>query len=320
VIVLGVDGGNTKTIALIVGADGAVLGKGRAGCADVHGIRGPAAAIDEIEAAVSAALASAAIRVDELAAAVFSLAGADWEEDFDFIRAELHGRLGIDGLLVVNDAIGLLRCGSATAVGVAVGVGTGAAIAARNSTGAVFHLGFWPDPMGGDALIRGALRATYRADLGLAPSTSLAARLCELFAAGSVAELRFLLNRRERSNGVVGRGIPSIVLDEADAGDYVASELVSELGRSLGQAARITADAVELESSEPLVLGGGVMSHPSNRLADGIAAAGGFDTIVRSRLQPVVGAVALAFDVIAFEPPLERLIGALPDEGYFATA
>jgi N-acetylglucosamine kinase-like BadF-type ATPase len=221
---------------------------------------------------------------------------------------------------VVNDAIGLLRCGSPTAVGVAVGVGTGAAIAARSSTGAVFHLGFWPDPMGGDALIRGALRAIYRADLGLAPPTSLADRLCELVAADSVAELRFLLNRRERKNGVVGRGIPSVILDEADAGDHVASELVSELGRSLGQAARITADAVKLESSEPLVLGGGLMSHPSNRLADAIAAAGGFGNVVHSRLQPVVGAVALAFDVVAVEPPLERLIGSLPDAGYFATA
>jgi N-acetylglucosamine kinase-like BadF-type ATPase len=320
VIVLGVDGGNTKTIALVVRDDGTVLGAGRAGCGDIYGQSESGAAIDEIVAAVTAALASAGVGAHELGAAVFSLAGADWDEDFEYLRTHLAGRLGIDGPVVVNDSIGLLRCGSPTWVGVAVGVGTGAAIGARSATGLVFHLGFWPDPMGGDALIRGAVRAVYRADLGLGPSTSLAGRLCALFDAGSVPALRFALTRREPKVDLAGRGIPSIVLDEADAGDAVATDLVSELGTSMGQAARISADRVGLAPADPLVLGGGVLSHPSTRLAGTIAAAGGFETVVRSVMQPVVGAVALAFDATATEPPLERLLSSLPGAAYFATA
>ena len=47
-LVLGVDGGNTKTLALIVRGDGAILGAGRAGCGDIYGAGSPTAAIVEI--------------------------------------------------------------------------------------------------------------------------------------------------------------------------------------------------------------------------------------------------------------------------------
>jgi N-acetylglucosamine kinase-like BadF-type ATPase len=36
-LVLGVDGGNTKTLALVAREDGAVIGTGRAGCGDIYG-------------------------------------------------------------------------------------------------------------------------------------------------------------------------------------------------------------------------------------------------------------------------------------------
>jgi len=56
-LLLGVDGGNTKTIAIVLTGEGAVLGTGRAGCGDIHNARGPEAAVAEITGAVRAALA-----------------------------------------------------------------------------------------------------------------------------------------------------------------------------------------------------------------------------------------------------------------------
>ena len=44
-LLLGVDAGNTKTIAVVVTGEGAVLGTGRAGCGDIHNARGPEAAV-----------------------------------------------------------------------------------------------------------------------------------------------------------------------------------------------------------------------------------------------------------------------------------
>ena len=60
--ILGVDGGNTKTIALVARMDGTVVGAGRGGCGDIYGAAGPAGAIAEIERAVLAALVRTRVR------------------------------------------------------------------------------------------------------------------------------------------------------------------------------------------------------------------------------------------------------------------
>ena len=58
-LLLGVDAGNTKTVALVVTENGAVLGSGRGRCGDIHNAAGPAAAVDQIVAASHAALDAA---------------------------------------------------------------------------------------------------------------------------------------------------------------------------------------------------------------------------------------------------------------------
>src|SRR5215212_12223655 len=104
-LVLGVDGGNTKTLALVARDDGVIVGKGRAGCGDIYGAASPAAAIAEIEHAVEVALTEANIRASELEASVFSLAGADWLEDFRFIENAMRLRCDGEDILIVNDAL-----------------------------------------------------------------------------------------------------------------------------------------------------------------------------------------------------------------------
>src|SRR6186997_1729601 len=106
--ILGVDGGNTKTIALVARTDGTIVGAGRGGCGDIYGAAGPAGAIAEIERAVRAALAAAEAQPNMLAASAFSLAGADWPEDFALFEAELLQRGFSRTLTVVNDALGAL--------------------------------------------------------------------------------------------------------------------------------------------------------------------------------------------------------------------
>ena len=66
--VLGVDGGNTKTIALVASADGRIVGVGRSGCSDIYGAASPEAALGEADAAVAAALSAAGIQREALAA------------------------------------------------------------------------------------------------------------------------------------------------------------------------------------------------------------------------------------------------------------
>ena len=71
----------------------AIVGAGRAGCSDIYAVDEPETALAEIDRAVSSALASAGASTDDVEAAGFSLAGADWPEDHAFLRGELSRRL-----------------------------------------------------------------------------------------------------------------------------------------------------------------------------------------------------------------------------------
>ena len=125
--VLGVDGGNTKTLALVARQDGSILGKGRAGCGDIYGAASPAAAIGAIAHAVEAALREAGIQPGELTASVFSLAGADWPEDFRLLEDAMRERGYGQSMIVVNDAMGALRGGAPNGIGVVVAQDSAAA-------------------------------------------------------------------------------------------------------------------------------------------------------------------------------------------------
>ena len=98
--VLGVDGGNTKTIALVANCDGVIVGAGRGGNSDIYGAGSPEAALAALDTALACALKAAGLTPDQLAAAAFSLAGADWPEDFALLRAALTQRGFTRGLQV----------------------------------------------------------------------------------------------------------------------------------------------------------------------------------------------------------------------------
>ena len=143
-VLLGVDGGNTKTIALAARPDGTVVGAGRVTeSADPYAV-GLERASAVIVAAGTEALGQAG--APPVGRAAFSLAGADWPEDVE----ELGGILGIrwPDCLVVNDGIGALRAAVPEGPGVVVALGTGAATGARGTDGRTWHSSFWQEPQG----------------------------------------------------------------------------------------------------------------------------------------------------------------------------
>jgi N-acetylglucosamine kinase-like BadF-type ATPase len=298
--VLGVDGGNTKTLAAVADGSGRTYGQGRAGPGDIYNAATPEAALAAIATAVGEALAGAGIAADELDAAVFSLAGADWPEDFALLEAALPERLGLRvAPLVVNDALGALRGGSPDWTGIAVVSGTYNAIGARHPDGRVFHLGFWPDAAGGRELGRDALRAVYHAELDMGPATVLTERALALYGAGDALGLLYEFTRR---GGLAEREkdrLAPVVLDAADDGDAVAQAIVAGRGRVLGRQARACAARLDLPlEGTRVVLAGGVFGHPSDRLAAATMAELPGAIAVRHPAPPIDGALLLALDRI----------------------
>src|ERR1051325_5884574 len=184
--ILGVDGGNTKTIALVAQFDGRIIGAGRSGCSDIYGAASAEAAIAALEQAVQSALREAGLQPEALTAAAFSLAGADWPEDFDFLRKAIKERGFGRTVLVVNDALGALRAGSPDGLGVTVACGTGAAVGARGSNGQMWHSSFWQFHHGSRQLGFKTLEAICRAELGIDPPTRLTTRALKILEQPSV--------------------------------------------------------------------------------------------------------------------------------------
>ena len=307
-LLLGVDGGNTKTVALVVEPDGTLAGSGRGGCGDIHA-GSPEAALVEIVGAVRSALDDAGATAEDLAGSAFSLAGADWPEDFVLLRNELEDRLALPASPeIVNDALGGLRSGSEDMVGVAVVIGTYAAVGARNAEGELFHLGFWPDKTGAFALGSQALAAIWRHMLGLGTSTSLLGRALDRWQCADAEELLHAFTRIGGLGDAEAGRFADAVLDEAEAEDLVAREIVARVGRVMGDYARVCAARTgQLDAPFTLVLSGSVLRHPSALLRATILERVPDGQPVFPGLDPVAGAVLLAADRAGERPDLAHL-------------
>jgi N-acetylglucosamine kinase-like BadF-type ATPase len=324
---LGVDGGNTKTLALVAGDNGVILGTGRAGCGDIYGATSQEAAIAEIEHAVVAAITEAGIQPAEISAGAFSLAGADWPEDFKLLEDEMRERGYGQTIVVVNDAIGALRAGTPDGTGVAVACGTGAAIGARGTDGRVWHSSFWQGPQGAGQLSSQTLRAVYRAELGIDPPTTLTKRILTALGARSVEEILHSLTAREASRPENRHHLVRPLFDAADEGDATARCIVTSHGKALGDYAIVAGRKVGLlETPFTLALTGGVLRHPSPLLREALIGrvreAAPDVRPTQSRFEPAAGAVLLALDLACIETDaalLERLETSLPGAAFFVT-
>jgi N-acetylglucosamine kinase-like BadF-type ATPase len=320
-LLLGVDGGNTKTVALVARADGTIVGAARAfGCADIY--RVGVGALEVVWRAVDEALAAAGSA--DLRSATFSMAGADWPEDFELLTAELAERVA--GPTVVNDAIGALRAAIPTGPGVVVVGGTGAATGARGPTGATWHSSFWQEPQGAHALAVQSLQAIYAAELGIAPPTALTGAV---LAATGAPDVETVLHRQSRR---VDRWrdvdmLAPVLLDVAADGDPTARAIVRDHGASLGRTAIAAARRVGIgDHPFGLAPAGGLFRHPAPQLRDALVATVRADfpqvDLVVAELEPAVGALLLAFDAAGL--PVEgereeRLLGTLPASALYET-
>lgn len=319
-VFVGVDGGNTKTLALVAAADGAIVGAGRAGPGDIYGAPSPDVAIDNVMEAVHRALASAGLATQSIDAAGFSLAGADWPEDFELLRSELSRALdGLVAPVVVNDAIGALRAGTRDGVGVSVVYGTGHAVGARSGSGAEWHSSFWGEPAGAVELGRALVAALVGSVLGMGPRTSLERRALDEFCQPDVESLLHAFTRRDGLSWRAYAQLAPAVLDEAARGDPVARGIVLRQTELLAGYARHAARTVGLDAPFPLVLAGGVMRHPSRLILDTLTAQVPDGRPIRPRFEPAFGGLLLAFDTAGLVPSTERLQATMPPAAFFAT-
>ncbi|NDV01332.1 BadF/BadG/BcrA/BcrD ATPase family protein [Pseudoroseicyclus tamaricis] len=327
--VLAVDGGASKTIALVVARDGTVLGHGRAGNADIYQTPD---AVAHVRSASTDALSRAGLAAEELAGAAFSLVGADWPEDISHWRASLPGlglgHLQAERVTIVNDALGALAAGAPEGPAIAVVLGTGCAIGARGPEGEMWHSSFWQRTQGGGELAERALDAVYLADLGIAPPTALTARALAHFGMASVEDLLHAFTGRLTPPPKPLPGFAPHVLDAAAEGDAAALDLAERHADALIGYARAAARKVGIGPGDAprIVLAGGVFRHPARLIPARLVAALSADLpgaeVVADVPEPVAGVAALALTAAGTAPGgavAARLVATLPDHDVFHT-
>lgn len=193
---LGVDGGGTKTVAVVGDAQGHVLGLGKGGGSNYQtaGLDGAAASIG---AAVDGALQAAGARFAQAQAASFALAGADFPHDFQALEGLVAARWPGVKHSIVNDTWAAWRAGSETGWGLVATAGTGSNVGGRTKAGAMktgIGLTYEFGSRGGAThMLQDLLHHVFRAGLKAGPETALLQMVLGMFSLTDVEALAQLL-------------------------------------------------------------------------------------------------------------------------------
>jgi N-acetylglucosamine kinase-like BadF-type ATPase len=305
---VGVDGGGSKTRALVGDAAGLVLGIGESRSSNPKAV-GFDAATAAILAATSEALERAAVR-GPVAAAALGLAGLDREED----RARILGWLEREGLahknaVVQDTSIVLLAAGStrgeqagdvATDEGIALICGTGAVCHGIARGGVHVRAGGWgyllgDEGSGYDVALRALRLATQTAD-GRADARGVLDAALAHFGCARAEDLLASVYADEVTRSTIA-ALAARVVSIAEAGDPHACALVRSVAADA--AGLLVAVAARLgDRPGPIAFAGGLLTG-STVYRDAVVAAAAQRGVANAHLAVVVrdpaeGALALA--------------------------
>jgi N-acetylglucosamine kinase-like BadF-type ATPase len=302
--VAGIDGGQSSTIAVVLDAAGAQLGRGTAGPSD-HVGEPPATerAAVACEAALAAALREARLPpASEPAAVVIGLSGYE---------GAWHGRLPAlrtPHLRCVHDAVIALAGAIRERPAAVVIAGTGSVAYGEPALGEPVRAGgfgyLFGDEGSSFAIARTTLAAAMRStDRGVLTDLGSAA-----LAYFDVTDLRALA--RAVSLNAIGRpqlaGFARVVLDAARLGDPEARAIVDDAAAALSGLAQLVVEQLGgADGSVPVAFVGGALDNASFRadVEQRVREATPRAHVVAPRFEPAVGAALLAFDAAGLPRP-----------------
>lgn len=293
-VVLGVDGGNSKTDAVLASVGGEPLAYVRGPGSNSHAAGGSAGCVEVIASLVEQLpFAPPADR------AVFFLCGADLPRDVEELSAEVDARGWSQRTTVDNDTWAVLHAGTTRADAVAVVCGAGINCVGRSAEGRTARypaLGWETGDWGGaETLGREALFHAHRALDGRAEPTALVDVIEAHFGepATAVAEAVHYRRLRESRLGELAEAIIG-----AAAVDAVALALVERLVDEIALLVERALRDLRLAEAD-VVLGGGMLAGHRELFDRVVGRLPPRVTPVLPEVPPVAGAVVAALDVAA---------------------
>ncbi len=305
--VLAVDGGNSKTGLLLVGADGAVLASVRGPTSSPH-VLGVAGTFALLGTLVRQAQAEAGLAPTDPVAqvAVLYLAGADLPREVVELQAAADAQGWAARTVVDNDTFALLRAGTDEPDAVAVVCGAGINCSGVRADGV--HVRFPAlgrmsgDWGGGYELGEEALWWAVREEDGRGPATALTRLVADHFGLPSATAVTEALHFGELDAGRLVELAPGVVAAAAD-GDAVAASVLDRLAEEIALLATTALRRLELLGRPAtVVLGGGVLAARAPVLLDGVlgrlADRAPHARVVVVEAAPVLGAALAGLDLV----------------------
>ncbi len=252
---LGVDGGGSKTLAIVVDAQGRERGRGLAGSANYAAV-GLDQALHNIRDAVMRATSEVSCSLP-LAKAWLGLAGIDRPSDVTLLSSYLQELATF--VLITNDAELLLSALNKDA-GLVLIVGTGSIALARTQDGTVTRVGGWGHILGDEGsgydIGRRGLQAVVRAADGRGEDTFLLNLILQRWQLRTVEDLIGVVYTADNKARIAQ--VAAYVTEAAQRGDQVALKIIEQAADELALLVQTVAPPI---SQLPIVLGGGLLLH-----------------------------------------------------------
>jgi len=262
-LILGVDGGASKTVAILgrLGKkDFTILGRGEAGASNPRAVGFSAASL-AIEVAVGLAFTQAKVPFSKVGVLVAGVAGAGRDEEKS--KMELALKKLANTVFITSDAALILEEGLLEGWGIAVISGTGSMVLGKDKQGNLIRSGGWGNILGdegsGFSVGMEALKLLTRIADGRAEDSILKDIILKHLKINNIEEIVGLLAENKLSKKVIA-SIAPLVLQAHCTGETQATTLLSKEAELLADCVNAVYIQMKLQGeSVPLTLAGGMI-------------------------------------------------------------
>ncbi len=257
--VLGIDGGGSKTVCVLMNDLRQVLGRGEAGASNYQSI-GMEASLESIQSAIHTAVndANKITNTITLEAISLGLAGVGRASDIEVVKnlvqdlqnskiLPLNWSLQPANIVICNDAFIALVGGIGHDVGIVVAVGTGSIVFGRNHQGITKRVGGWGYILGDEGsaykIAVAGMNAALKSYDGREVKTSLIEAFKQHLDLENIEELIEVIYRRKWGVKQIAALAP-IVDFAAASGDEVANNIIDDAVKELVKATSTVIDAI----------------------------------------------------------------------------
>ena len=272
-ILIGIDGGGTKTEAAAATEGGEIIGTFEAGPSNVFKVD-PAASATALENVIEGSLTKAHASRSDVVSICAGLAGVDRPAIQKQITDVLYRIIPIDKISVVGDATTALMGATEGEPGMVVISGTGSIAYGMNAQRQRARAGGWGhivDDFGsGYDIVRNAFNEVFRAHDGLEPPTRLTQAFLDTLNAENVDNLLIAIHRDYTTAGKIASLFP-LVQSVADGGDIIANKLLERAGHDLSSTAEAVVRKLDLYNQEFICGTTGGVFQSSRQVRDSFA-------------------------------------------------